>query len=58
MDDAEAQVRYECVPYPSKPQELIHPELLAVVSTLFGGHPTPVGRARILKLVALMAVTR
>jgi SAM-dependent methyltransferase len=50
MDDAQAKERYECVPYPSKPQEFIHPEPLAVISTIFGGMAPPIDKSRVLEI--------
>jgi SAM-dependent methyltransferase len=41
---------YDEVPYPSVPFPQTHPDRLAVLATLFGMHPAPVERCRVLEL--------
>lgn len=41
---------YEVVPYPGTPHPQTHPDRLAVIATLFGLHPAPPERCRVLEL--------
>ncbi len=48
---SEAQLAsYEAMPYTSRPFATTHPDTLATVATLFGMHPAPPGRCRVLEL--------
>lgn len=46
----ELQARYEAVPYPGHCRTQTHPDRLAVIATLFGMEPAPVGACRVLEL--------
>ncbi len=50
LTDSQAEYRYDSVPYPSRPQGVVHPEPLAIISTLFGGIPQDIENARVLEL--------
>jgi methyltransferase-like protein/2-polyprenyl-3-methyl-5-hydroxy-6-metoxy-1,4-benzoquinol methylase len=41
---------YDLVPYPSCPFVQTHPDRLATLATLFGMHPAPIDRCRVLEL--------
>ncbi len=41
---------YDDVPYSKKPYPQSHPDRLAVLATLFGMHPAPIDRCRVLEL--------
>ena len=45
-----ASSSYDEVPYSRKPYPQSHPDRLAVMATLFGMHPTPIDRCRVLEL--------